>query len=51
MYKGKAYVSNSNEVKNTMMKEMHNVSYVGNSGYQKTIKVVRSQYFWPGMKK
>jgi hypothetical protein len=34
-----------------VLKEMHNVPYVGHPGYQKTIAVVRSQYFWPGMKK
>jgi hypothetical protein len=30
---------------------MHNVPYVGHPRYQKTIIVVRGQYFWPGMKK
>jgi hypothetical protein len=30
---------------------MHNVSFVGHPGYQKTISVVRSQYYWSGMKK
>jgi hypothetical protein len=38
-------------MKNEMLKEMHNVSYVGHPGYQKTIVVVRSQYFGSGMKK
>jgi len=47
MYKGKVYVSNSNELKNAVLKEMHNVPYVGNPGYQKTILAIRSQYFWP----
>jgi hypothetical protein len=51
MYKGKVYVSNFNEMKNAVLKEMHNVPYVGNPLYQKTIVVVRSQYFWPRMKK
>jgi hypothetical protein len=51
MYKGKVYVSNSNELKNAMLKKMHNVSYVGHPGYQKRIATVRSQYFWSGMKK
>jgi hypothetical protein len=39
MYKGKVYVLNSNELKNAVLKEMHNVPYVGNPGYQKTIAV------------
>jgi hypothetical protein len=30
---------------------MHNVPYAGHPGYQKTIVVVKSQYYWPGMKK
>ena len=30
---------------------MHNVPYVGHPGYQKTIVAVKSQYYWPGMKR
>jgi hypothetical protein len=45
MYKGKVYVSNSSELKNEMLKEMHNVPCVGNPGYHNTIAVMRSQYF------
>jgi hypothetical protein len=30
---------------------MHNVPYVGHPGYQKIVVVVKSHYFWPGMKK
>jgi hypothetical protein len=51
MYKGKVYVPNYEELKNAVLKEMHNVPYVGNPRYHKTIAAVRSQYFWPGMKK
>jgi hypothetical protein len=51
MYKEKVYVSNSNEMKNVAMKEMHNVPYVGHPRYHTAIVVVRIQYFWPGMKK
>jgi hypothetical protein len=51
MYKGKVYVLNSNELKNTPRKEMHNVPYAGQLGYHKTITIVRSQYFCRGMKK
>jgi len=29
---------------------MHNVPYVGHPGYQKTLKMVRKEYLWPGMK-
>ena len=51
MYRGKVYVSNSRELKNIVLREMHNIPYVGNPGYQKSIAAVRSQYFWPRMKK
>jgi hypothetical protein len=30
---------------------MHNVPYAGHLGYQKTIAAVKSQYYWPDMKK
>jgi hypothetical protein len=33
MYKGKVYVMNSNELKNVVLKEMHNVPYAGHPGY------------------
>ena len=51
MYKDKVYVSNSSDMKNTVLKEMHNVPYVRHPGYQKTIAALRSQYFCPIMKK
>jgi hypothetical protein len=38
-------------VKSLILREMHIVPYVGNSGYQKTIGAVKRQYYWPGMKK
>jgi hypothetical protein len=30
---------------------MHNVTYVGHPGYQKTVAGVKSHYFWLGMKR
>jgi len=44
-------VSNCNELKNTVLKEMHNMPYDGHPRYQKTIAAIRSQYVWSGMKK
>jgi hypothetical protein len=44
-------VPNSSELKNIVLREMHNVSYVGHPRYHKSIAVIRSQYFLPGMKK
>jgi hypothetical protein len=51
MYRGIIYVPNSQELKNMILREMHNVPYAGHPGYQKTIVVVKHQYYWPGMKK
>jgi hypothetical protein len=51
MHKNIIYVPSSGELRNLVLKEMHDVPYVGHLGYQKTITVVRSQFFWPGMKK
>jgi hypothetical protein len=50
-YRGRIYVPNSQELKNLILREMHNVPYVGNLGYQKTIAAVKSQYYWLGMNK
>jgi hypothetical protein len=30
---------------------MHNAPYAGHPGYQKNVAAVKSQYFWPGMKR
>jgi hypothetical protein len=50
MHKNKVYVLNSHELRMPMLKEKHNILYVGHPSYQKTIVAVRSQYFWPRMK-
>jgi hypothetical protein len=51
MHKNRIYVPSSGKMRNLVLKEMHDVPYVGHLGYQKTITAVRSQFFWPGMKK
>jgi hypothetical protein len=51
MHKNRIYVPSSRELRNLVLKEMHDVPYVGHPGYQKMITTVRSQFFWPGMKK
>jgi hypothetical protein len=51
MHKNRIYVPSSEELRNLVLKEMHNFPYVGHHGYQKTIVTVRIQLFWPGMKK
>jgi hypothetical protein len=50
-YMGIIYVPNSHELKNLILREIHNVPNVGHPGYQKTIAAVKSQYYWLGMKK
>jgi hypothetical protein len=45
-HKNRIYVHSSEELRNLVLKEMHDVPYVGHLGYQKTITVVRSQFFW-----
>jgi hypothetical protein len=51
MHNNRVYVPISGELRKLVMYEMHNVPCDGHLGYQKTIAIVRSQYFWPGMKK
>ena len=51
MYRGIIYVPNSLELKNMILREIHKVPYAGHPGYQKTIAVVKSQYYWLGMNK
>jgi hypothetical protein len=41
MYSGRVYVLDYHELKNILLKEIPNVPYVGNLGYQKTIAIVK----------
>jgi hypothetical protein len=51
LYKNRLYVPNDRELKLEILKEMHNVTYVGHPGYQKTMAAIKSHYFWSGLKK
>jgi hypothetical protein len=51
MYKDRVYIPNVQELKLAILKEMHNVTYVGHPRYQKTVAAVKSHYFWPGLKR
>ena len=51
MHKNRIYVPSSRELRNLVLKEMHDVPYAGHPGYHKTITEIRSQFFWLGMKK
>jgi hypothetical protein len=50
MHKNRIYVPSSRELRNLVLKEMHDVPYAGHPSYQKMIKAVRSQFFWSRMK-
>jgi hypothetical protein len=45
MCRGIIYVTNSQDLKNMIFGEMNNVPYAANPSYQKTILVVKSQYY------
>jgi hypothetical protein len=51
LHKNKIFVPNVQDLKRIILHEMHNAPYAGHPGYQKTITAVKSQYFWPGMKR
>jgi hypothetical protein len=51
MHENRIYVPSSGELRNVVLKEMHDIPYVGHPGYKNMITAVRSQFFWPRMKK
>ena len=51
MHKNIIYVPSFGELRNLVLKEMHNVPYARHPGNHKTIVAVRIQFFRPGMKK
>jgi hypothetical protein len=51
MHKNIIFVPSSGALRNSVLKEMHNVPYAEHPSYQKKIEAVRSQLFWLGMKK
>jgi hypothetical protein len=51
LHKNIIFVPNVKELKRIILHEIHNVPYTGYPGYHKIIAAVKSQYFWPGMKR
>jgi hypothetical protein len=51
LYKNIVYIPNVQDLKLVILREMHNVTYVGHPRYQKTVAAIKSHYFWPGMKR
>ena len=50
LFKDKLYVPNVPKVKLLILDEIHKTPYSGHLGYQKTITMLRKEYFWPNMK-
>ena len=46
-YRGRIYIPNVAELRRVVMDEIHQASYSGHPGYQKTISTAKKQYFWP----
>jgi hypothetical protein len=51
LHKNKIFILNVQDLKHIILHEMHNAPYVGHPIYHKNITVVKSQYFWPSMKR
>ena len=50
LYKDRIYVPNVPKVKLLILDEIHKTPYSGHPSYQKTITMLRKEYFWPNMK-
>ena len=50
LYKDRMYVPNVPKVKLLILDEIHKNPYSGHPGYQKTITMLRKEYFCPNMK-
>jgi hypothetical protein len=46
LYKNRVYIPNVQDLKLAILREMHNMTYVGHPGYQNTVQAVKSHYFW-----
>jgi hypothetical protein len=51
LHKNIIFVPNVQDLKRIILHEIHNVPYAGHPRYQKIVAAVKSQYFWPGMKR
>ena len=50
LYKDRMYVTNVPKFKLLILDEIHKTPYSSHPGYQKTITMLRKEYFWPNMK-
>jgi hypothetical protein len=50
-YKGWLYIPNCDDLKSSIMDELHKRPYNGHFGYQEMITSTRKSFYWPRMKK
>ena len=50
LYKDRLYIPNVPKIKLLILNEIHKTLYSGHPVYQKTIIMLRKDYFWPNMK-
>jgi len=50
MCKNRLYIPNSAELKTIILDEMHKKLYSRHPGYQKTVTMLRKEFYWPKMK-
>ena len=50
LYKDRLYIPNVPKIKLMILNEIHKTPYSGHPGYQKTITMLRKDYFCPNMK-
>ena len=48
-YKGRLYIPDSQELKRTIMSKEHDILVAGHMGQDKTVELVRRNFFWPQM--
>ena len=50
LYKDRLYVPKVPNIKLLILNKLHKTPYSGHPCYQKTITILRKDYFWPNMK-
>ena len=50
LYKDRLYIPNVPNIKLLILNKIHKTPYSGHPGYQKTITMLRKDYFWSNMK-
>ena len=50
LYKDRVYIPNVPKIKLLILNEVHKTPYSGHPGHQKTITMLRKDYFWLNMK-